>query len=34
VQLGPLGNSATYWPIVPAPGDCNDGEFGSMMIGR
>jgi hypothetical protein len=20
-KLGPLGTSATYWPIVPAPGD-------------
>jgi hypothetical protein len=27
-KLGPLGTSATYWPIVPAPGDCEDGEFG------
>jgi hypothetical protein len=27
---GPLGTSATYWPIVPAPGDCEDGEFGGM----
>jgi hypothetical protein len=24
------GTSATYWPIVPAPGDCEDGEFGGM----
>jgi hypothetical protein len=23
-----------FWPIVPAPGDCEDGEFGGMMIGR
>jgi hypothetical protein len=23
-----------YWPIVPAPGDCDDGEFGGMKIGR
>jgi hypothetical protein len=29
-KLGPLGRSATYWPIVPAPGDCEDGEFGEM----
>jgi hypothetical protein len=29
-NLGPLGTSATYWPIVPAPGDCEDGEFGGM----
>jgi hypothetical protein len=29
-KLGPLGTSAIYWPIVPAPGDCEDGEFGGM----
>jgi hypothetical protein len=29
-KLGPLGTSATYWPIVPAAGDCEDGEFGGM----
>jgi hypothetical protein len=34
VQLGPLGKSATDWPIVPAPGDYDDGEFGGMQIGR
>jgi hypothetical protein len=28
--MGPLGTSATHWPIVPAPGDCEDGEFGGM----
>jgi hypothetical protein len=33
VQLGPLGTSATIWPIVPAPGDYENGEFGGM-IGR
>jgi hypothetical protein len=33
-QLGPLGTSATNWPIVPAPGDYEDGEFGGMMVGR
>jgi hypothetical protein len=32
--LGPLGTSATEWSIVPAPGDCNDGEFGGMKSGR
>jgi hypothetical protein len=32
--LGPLDTSATEWPIVPAPDDCNDGEFGGMKIGR
>jgi hypothetical protein len=29
-KLGPLGTSATYWPIVPAPGDCEDGEICGM----
>jgi hypothetical protein len=28
VQLGPLGTAATNRPIVPAPGDYDDGEFG------
>jgi hypothetical protein len=23
-----------FWPIVPAPGDCEDGEFGEMKICR
>jgi hypothetical protein len=23
-----------HWPIVPAPGDCGDREFGVMKIGR
>jgi hypothetical protein len=32
--LGPLGTSATEWPIVPAPDDYDDGEFGGMKIGR
>jgi hypothetical protein len=33
--LGSLGTSATEWPIVPDPGDCDDdGEFGGMKIGR
>jgi hypothetical protein len=34
VQLGPLGTAATDWPIVPAPGDYDDGDFGGMEIGR
>jgi hypothetical protein len=29
-KLGPLGTSATEWPIVPAPGDYDDGQFGGM----
>jgi hypothetical protein len=35
IQLGPLGTSDTEnLPILPAPGDYDDGEFGGMMIGR
>jgi hypothetical protein len=34
VELGPLGTSANEWPIIPAPSDCDDGEFGGMKIGR
>jgi hypothetical protein len=34
VQLGPPGTAATNRPIVPAPGDYDDGEIGGMMIGR
>jgi hypothetical protein len=34
VQLGPLGTAATNRPIVPAPGDYDDGEIGRMMIGK
>jgi hypothetical protein len=34
VQMGPLGTSATEWPIVPAPGDYDDGEIGRIKIGR
>jgi hypothetical protein len=34
VQMGPLGTSATEWPIVPVPRDYDDGEFGGMKIGR
>jgi hypothetical protein len=33
VQLGPLGTAATDWPIVPAPGDYDDGEFGGSVDG-
>jgi hypothetical protein len=32
-KLGPLGTSATEWPIVSAPGDYDDGEIGGMKIG-
>jgi hypothetical protein len=34
VRLDPLVTAATNRPIVPAPGDCDDGEIGGMMIGR
>jgi hypothetical protein len=34
VELGPLGTSATNWPIEPASGDYEDGKFGGMMTGR
>jgi hypothetical protein len=33
VQLGPVGTAATNRPIVPAPGDYDDGDTGGM-IGR
>jgi hypothetical protein len=33
VQLGPLGTAAINRPIVPAPGDRDDGEI-CGMIGR
>jgi hypothetical protein len=32
--MGPLGMSATEWPIVPAPGEYDDGEIGGMKIVR
>jgi hypothetical protein len=33
-KLGPLDTSATEWPIVPAQGDYDDGEFGGMKFGK
>jgi hypothetical protein len=27
-------HAASYWPIVPVPGDCEDGEVGGMKCGR
>jgi hypothetical protein len=32
--LGLLGTAVTNMPIVPAPGDYEDGEIGVMKIGR
>jgi hypothetical protein len=34
VQTGSTRHVGHFWPIVPAPGDCEDGEFGGMKIGR
>jgi hypothetical protein len=34
VQTGPTRHVGHFWPIVPAPGDCEDREFGGMKIGR
>jgi hypothetical protein len=34
VQLGPLGTVGTNSPIVPTPGDYDDGEIVGIMIGR
>jgi hypothetical protein len=34
VQLGPLDTASTNRPIVPTPGDYDDGEIGGMMIGK
>jgi hypothetical protein len=31
--MSPLGTSATEWPIVPAPGDYDDGELDGIKIG-
>jgi hypothetical protein len=31
VQLGPLGTAAINRPIVPAPGDYEEGEIGGMI---
>jgi hypothetical protein len=31
VQLGPLGTASTNSPILPAPGDYDDGEIGGMI---
>jgi hypothetical protein len=33
VQLGPLGTATTNKPVVPTPGDYDDGEINGMTIG-
>jgi hypothetical protein len=32
VHTGSTRHAGHFWPIVPAPGDCEDGEFGGMKI--
>jgi hypothetical protein len=34
VQTGSNRHVGHFWPIVPAPGNCEDGEFGGMKISR
>jgi hypothetical protein len=34
VQLDPLGTAATNRPIVPAPGDYDDGELVERLAGE
>jgi hypothetical protein len=32
VQTGSTRHVGYFWPIVSAPGDCENGEFGGMKI--
>jgi hypothetical protein len=32
VQTGSIRHVGHFWPIVPASGDCEDGEFSGMKI--
>jgi hypothetical protein len=34
VHTGSTRHVGHFWPIVPAPGDCEDGEVGEMKIVR
>jgi hypothetical protein len=34
LQTGSALHIGHFRPVVPAPGDCEDGEFGGMKIGR
>jgi hypothetical protein len=34
VHTGSTRHVGHFWPTVPAPGDCEDGEFGGIKIGR
>jgi hypothetical protein len=33
-QTGSTRHVGHFWLIVPAPGDCENGEFGGIKIGR
>jgi hypothetical protein len=33
-RTGSTRHVVTEWPVVPAPGGCDDGEFGGMKISR
>jgi hypothetical protein len=33
VHTGSTRHCGHYWPIVPVPGDCEDGEVGGMKYG-
>jgi hypothetical protein len=33
-HTGSTRHCGHFWAIVPAPGDCDDGEFGGIKIGR
>jgi hypothetical protein len=34
VQTGSTWYVGHFWPLVPGPGDCEDGEFGGIETGR
>jgi hypothetical protein len=34
VQIGSTRHVGHFWPIVPDPCECDDGEFGGMKTGR
>jgi hypothetical protein len=34
VQTGPTWHVGHFWPIVTTKGDCEDGDFGGINIGR
>jgi hypothetical protein len=34
VQIASTRYVGYFWPVVPSPGDCEDGKFGGMKTGR